>query len=75
MAVIVIITSIIVFTFMQGIYNYVPEAVFLKYIMLQLFFVVTVCGKSNAFSRVKRFGLVHYCFPKYVRCAQYGCFL
>jgi hypothetical protein len=41
---IIIIIIIIVITFMQGIYNYIPEKnMFLGYIVLQLFCIYNVC--------------------------------
>ena len=60
---------------MQGTYNYRPETNHVS----SVYNVATFSGynlyTSNALFHDKRFVLLCYCFSKYVRSAQYGCFL
>jgi len=61
---------------MQGIYNHIPETIFLGYTVYYCNYIRDkTFGTLNINSHVKCFVLLHQYFPQYVYSAQYGCFL
>ena len=53
---------------------YLKQTMFVGYTVCSSCFVFTIYTACNVISQVKRFVLLHYCSPKYVRSVNRGCF-
>ena len=66
---------IIIISFVQGIYTYIPETNCPYGIQCCSYSVVTIHGAYIVCSSIESVVLLHQYFPQYVCSAQYGCFL
>ena len=74
--IIIVIIIIIIITFMQDIFNFIPESknVFGVYSVADVLWLKFML-RVMFFPHVVRFILLHQHFPQYVCSGQYGCFL